>query len=495
MSAHTPLLQRAPIPIALTAAAAVLLAALVAVPSVGIASASPSVAPAPVTAQSGTWSFGNVSLVGVHGADDQGGFSGSASYGFVTNITTTNTSATTIEVFAQATIGISLSLQYCRPQCSSPVQTTEFTYGAWQTEDAWTNLTTVANVTETSANSVTPVSVNALGILNSSSRVRAGTHETLIDTHSAPSNETLVSSLIASYGYESNSSVAFTPALGILPTGAVAAGDTWTASALYQASAQWEAQWSVNVTNPRVGSAIFNGSYGRSPSGTGVVTIFGIAGISGIRVASAPLLAIGYTLNDDRLALGPGFSIAWAAPGAFGEGLPGDTPWDSNEAVGANVVLRSLDALPTPGNAERLQSSAFDYSLTFLDPNNGNGVNDTVPASQVSGAPMTSGQAGTTASCLQSGSACAVVSSPGGGGGLGGNATGLLVIGSAAILVVLVAAVVVTRQRRVPPPQYPNAGLYPPGQPIAPPGEPPSEPKSPGRPPSGPADDPLDQLW
>jgi hypothetical protein len=484
--------RRANLPVVLSASVAILVASLVVVPLIGVVSGTSGLPPAAVSAQTGTWSFGKVTTASVQGNDSSGTYSGSVTYGFVTNITAVNTSATTIEVIVQETVGISLSLQYCRPNCAKPLQITQFSYQGWQTRDAWTNLSAVANVTETFTNSTIPAVVNALGIINSTVQARGGASEAASDTRHGADNVTRVSSVTAAYRSSSNSTVAFTPSLGLLPTGPIASGDSWVSTALYQGSADWGAHWVLNLTGPRGKSAVSTGSTGAEVSiPTRSVTLVGSAGESGVQVHATRLLAIGYYLTGN-LRLGPGLAISWAAPGGFGEGLPGSSNWTVDSVVRANVQLSSLDALPGAGLAARLQSSQVSFSLNVRDPNNGN-VNDTIPQSSVNGASMTPAQASSTATCLQQAGVCATT--VGSGSGLGSNGTVLIVVGSVVVLAALAAAVLVTRQRRIPPPQYPNAGLYPPGQPLPPSRTNPAEPKVPNRPSSGASDDPLDQLW
>ncbi len=120
MSPHTTVRGRTKFPIALGAAIAILVASLVAVPSIAVVSATTTPPPASGSSTAGTWSFGNVTTVSVQGKDYQGSYSGSATYGFVTNITAINTSATTIEVVVQETVGVSLSLEYLPPELLEP---------------------------------------------------------------------------------------------------------------------------------------------------------------------------------------------------------------------------------------------------------------------------------------------------------------------------------------------------------------------------------------
>ena len=495
MSLAHPRTVRANLPIVLGAVFAIAVAGLVAVPAAALASGSSPGALPSAGSSAGTWAFGNVTAVTFHGQDGQGVYSGTLDYGFVTNVTSLNTSATTVEVVVQETVGLSLSLQYCRPTCSSPVQFSNFSYQAWQTRDAWTNVSTASTVLETFGNNDTVATVAALGIINSTSLDRAALVESATDVRTGIDNVTRVSSLNASYEYSSNATVAFTPALGLYPTAAVIQGDSWVATALYQASADWGANWLVELTGPRGNTASYSGSLG-SPShqASGSVTIAGSAG-SGPRVHSVRLLSLDYTLGAN-FVLGPGLAVTWALPGAFGAGLPGTSSWAQNARVVANVGVNALATLPGAGLVDRLQSSELAFSLRFNDPNNGAGVNDTTPSQELSGTPLSSGQAGSTASCLQQsgGSVCSTVLSSG-GGTLGTNGTVVLVSVSVVVLAVIVAAVVVARQRRIPPPQYPNAGLYPPGQTVGPsPGQP-SDRKAANRPSDGPTDDPLDQLW
>lgn len=472
------------------ALAAIAFAALVAVPAIGVTAAS---TPAPSSGQSSGaegWAFGNATIVPVQGHDVRGAYEGNASYGFVTNITAVNTTANTTEVIEQDTIGLSLSLEYCRPNCSAPSQVSRFSYRAWEVRDAWTNVTNNASVLATSSGLVTATWVTAVGILNSSSTVRELVNESASDTRTGAT--TPVSSLNATYAYNSSSRVAFTPALGLFPTGAVVAQESWVASAAYTASASWAARWALNATGSGANSSV-GSSQSLLRTSTGNLTIAGAAGPSGVRVHAVRLLSLDYTLGG-HFTLGPGPAVSLSLPGSFGMGLPPTSGWAAHSLIQPTVEVSALGASPNAGGFYRLQSSEVAFSLRFLDPNN-DGVNDTTPQTQVAGGPMTPSQASSTASCLQQSAVCSTVTSVGGNGGLTSSSETVLVVTlSVTALAVVLAVVVVARQRRIPPPQYPNAGLYPPGQPVSPGPSGPSEPKPP-RTPSGPADDPLDQLW
>ena len=499
---HSPSsILRARFPTPLAAVAALVVAALVAVPAVGTVTATPAPTSVPATSDAHSWAFGNVTnRLTIQGGNAFHTFTGTATYGFVTNVTAVNTSATTIEVISQATIGLSLKLHSCSPNCSAPVQVTDFSYQAWETYFAWTNLSTVASMTEVSLTngSVLP-NVTALGIINSSTQSRGYVHEsaTLISPSTSVGNSTRIRSIDATSTSNSSSSVSFTPALGILPilpTGPIGPGTYWTSTAAYASSASWGAQWflAVNLSGSAI-SRTFNGSIGHSTSATGSVTLIGRA--TEIHVRQVRLLSLAYSLGPD-FRLGPGLSVGWMVPGAFGEGLEGSTSWAAYMVAGANVQMHALDADPSAGLITWLRSSEVSFSVNVFDPNH-SGMNDTTGPTTVTGYPMTSSQAGTYANCLQQASVCSTtgfVQS----GGTGAIPSVVLVGAAVAVLAVVVAAVVVVRQRRMPPPKYPNAGLYPPGQPVGP-----AEPSPPAGPATSPPppepgraeDDPLGQLW
>lgn len=468
----------------------VLIAGLMAIPSAGFASAVPS-APAPPAAaagQVGAWSFGNVSTMAISGSETMmmnAGFAGNMSYGFVTNVTAVNTSSTTTEVSVEQTFGVGLSLEYCRPSCtSSSRQVSSFAYTAHEVSDSWTNLTTLANVSE--AINGTPTSVPALGVLNSSTRVVAHVNESLSDNHRMAGSPTFVRSMSGTYDFSSDSSVAFATPLGILPLGPISSGQSWGSTAAYLATARWAASWTIALATTN-GSTTVTGSTGAGPSTfPGVAYLYAAARPGPFGVPTTQLLSLGYSLGGS-LVVGPGPTVMWAVQGDLGMGMHGSNSWTQNMAAGGIVQVDALDSLPARGGVDRLRSSEVSFSLSVLDPDNQ--ANQTVPTATASGSPYTPSQAAVTASCLQQPGVCATTS---GIGATGGSSATTLVAGIAAVIVLaaVAGAVVVVRQRRIPPPKYPNAGLYPPGQPVGP-----TEPSAPSPGPREQPDDPLDQLW
>ena len=89
------------------------------VPASTVAAGPASPSTSVLSANSTTWAFGNVTPAPVSSYGPGGGYATNATYGFVTNVTATNTSATTVEVTVQQTVGIALSLSFCRPSSRS----------------------------------------------------------------------------------------------------------------------------------------------------------------------------------------------------------------------------------------------------------------------------------------------------------------------------------------------------------------------------------------
>ena len=483
-----------PRPILWTVPAAILVVGLMVVPASTVAAGPASPSTSVLSANSTTWAFGNVTPAPVSSYGPGGGYAANATYGFVTNVTATNTSATTVEVTVQQTVGIALSLSFCRPSCGSASRViSQFSYHAWETEDTWTNLTNTANVTQTFGINGTSLTEPALGIINSSAQIRAYVSESATDARYTVMNRTQVSSVSAEYWFSANSTVGFTSPLGLLPIGPVAARDAWVSVSTYVGQADWTAHWTLNLTGMRGGTTTIHDALSNTVGpATGIVTVQGRAALSSLRVGATNLVQVGYQLNGP-FEVAPGLALRWALPDGLGMGLPRTSTWSQHAAVLADASVSALDTLPSPQSPFGLRSAEVTFSLAVLDANNS--VNDTVPQSNVSGAPMTSSQAGDTAACLQQADVCSTTIGLGGNAGASGDTTLVLAAVSLVVLGALIATVAVARQRRIPSDRYPNAGLYPPGQAIEPPGagRPNERNGQPTRDDS--ADDPLDRLW
>ena len=433
--------RRSKVPAILATVLVIAIAGLVAMPTLPTASAS--------LASTGSVStlprsYGNVTTVSFQGHSSHGAYSGNATYGFVVNVTETNTSANVTEYSVQETIGIAFVLTFCRPNCSAPNLTLQVRYVSWEYRDAWANATDQASVTE-SANGTTAV-VSAVGLLNASVRTHGratGSLSASVGRPPSTANTPTVYQITTSSSYGDNSTVSFVPAVGLFPTGPLSSGETWSATSAFVLNADWSAEWSVVSSGPR-GSFSFNGTGGRTIGPVpGSVTLNGSVEPSYEDENATHGLRVDYHLNSAQMVfLGPVFVRA-KLPDAWGSGFGGD--WDAMNPVIAQVNAGPDQLEPGAGWHDRIEASSFVFATTFSDTTQLSGSNeDGVATTTVSGAPMSSTEAASTSACLESGS-CPSASPVGPDSGLTPMAPTLALVGILAVG--LLAAVVVLSRR------------------------------------------------
>ena len=452
---------------------------------VGVASGAPARAPASANVLSTAniaAAFGNVTTLPVGTVG--GPLSGSAVYGFASEIGQSAAVTNGSEIFVQQVDALSVSLEICHPNCAAPLTRTNLTYRAFQAYDSWTNTTPGAQV-EASFQNGTVAFVSAIGILNSHVRASGGVEEAFTTTE----NATTIAHLNASAAYSADSEVAFSPALGVLPRqpqGVVA----WRSDANYTASGTWSATWSINASGP-IGGAL---PVPTLSTGAHTVTDAGPLSLRGVGAGEGPFHdRTSYRLEPRfvgaPLALVGGLAVTLALPNPFAGDL--GSGWESENHVLGTIAPAQVVADPTSG--ELVVSTVVTFGGGVTDPSRP-GSNQSLPSSSVAGAPMTGSQYSAYASCLQSSPAsCPAVASPGAPSGPANTpgVTAALAIGAVVIAAAVVTALVVGQKRRLPSAQYPQAALYPPGTPAARgrTATRPAEAEAPR------AEDPLDRLW
>ena len=452
---------------------------------VGVASAAPAQAAPSGSVPLATniaAAFGNVTTVPVGTVG--GPLSGSAIYGFASEIAQSAAVANGSEIFVQQVDALSVSVEICHPNCAAPVTRTNLSYRAFQSYDSWTNTTPGAQV-EASFQNGTVAFVPAIGILNSHVRASGGVEETFTTTE----NATVLAHLNASSTYAADSEVAFSPALGVLPRqpqGVVA----WRSEANYTANGTWSATWSINASGP-IGGALLVPTLS---TGAHTVTDAGPLVLRGVGAGEGQFRdRMAYRL-DPRfvgapLALVGGLAVTLVLPNPFAGDLGSE--WESENHVMGTIAPAQVVADPT--NGELVVSTVVTFGGGVSDPSRP-GSNQSLPSSSVAGAPMTGSQYSAYASCLQSSPAsCPSVASPGAPSGPANTpgVTTALAIGAVVVAAAVVTALVVGQKRRLPPAQYPQAALYPPGTEGA-------RGRTATKPPASEApraDDPLDRLW
>lgn len=441
-------------PAALALVTAVVLAGLFVIPAMAPASAAASPAwSAPSAANGELQANGNVTHLSFQGQTSRGEYFGNVTYGFVVNVTETNTSANVSEVQVEETVGIAFYLTYCQPNCARPAVTLTDSYVASETRDVWANLTDQANVTAT-VNGTTAV-VPAIGLIDSATRTHASVAESAVATvYPNGTNSTRVYSVSLNAQYEANSSVAFTPALGLFPSGSLVPGETWSSTAAFLLNGMWNATWSIQVSTPHSSSEL-NGTAGRTLGPiAGTVTLVGSAEPVWSHVGPNATVTVAYRWSVSDLVFAGPFAVGTPDLPSFWQGNFGGN-WQLYEAARGQVGFNAFEMSSHPGRQGAVAATTVTFSVGVTDSTGQTATNQSdLSPSTLAGAPMSSAQASSTSACLQAGNCAA---SPSGGSSLGLN--GLVLVLVALVVVVaaaVLAAVAYSRRGRAPPPSPPN---------------------------------------
>jgi hypothetical protein len=421
-------------------------------------------------------------------------YGGTVTFGYTVTFWDNSTSATTFELTIYRTMGLAYSIRFCDLGCGSPTQWANESFRLYESTATFANFTDQGTV---HLNGTTEVP--AIALENTSSFLHANlTESTDVFLPSVgymgPHLGYLGADLVA------NSSVAFSPALGLFPT-LLSPGDTWSSASAFDArgSAAWNYYYAAHAPNPKL-TVIIGPSSGRvSLSANGTVSALG-AYLPGSTFSYGGQTYPAITLT----ATGPfdvreGVIFVPVAADLFGSATQ---PWGGNQTGTSNVQMSTLDLQPS--GADRLQLIASSYRFASDAANAATSAqvapgssglvaattnSNPVSSGTVQGEPENPEQATGNQQCLTSGGGCPLA--PGGSTprSLVGDIVFLAVVATVGVVVVLA---VVTRRRRAPPAVYPNAVLYPPG--AAYPSAPAGTPSAPAVPPP-PEDDPLDHLW
>jgi hypothetical protein len=431
------------------------------------------------------WAYGALSSRSWSGAFGQVGFRADETLGFATVLHETTGQHGLIALDVNRTMGVLLSVTFCRPNCRQPVDSASVAFHAWESIAAQLLLTTEGNVT------IALEPAPALALVASNVSVDVG----LKESTATVVNGTEVAGHNLSIALDANASTEFAPALGLLPLN-LSAGTTWSASSVFTTTGA--ASWSV--LEQFVNLASISGSGNLSLNASGAVLLTGsdagaTVGLSGGRYHVVTLAIVG------PFALREGFLLIPTNASYFGTSAPSWLPSSVNELGSASFSAGNVDVATPLAAGSHVGFAASEIAWTYAtgDPltlttsagglapavaSVSPGASDT-NTTTVQGSPESVAQATTDQGCLASGLGCP------GPGGPRSPLTVLIVAGAVAAVAVLALAVVAER-RRVPPPSYPNAALYPPGAAAA-------TTRGPGRreaPPAAPAeDDPLSHLW
>ncbi|HYA71032.1 MAG TPA: hypothetical protein VEH28_06675 [Thermoplasmata archaeon] len=453
-------------------------------------------APVPASSTSlGHWSYGNLTVIRVPLQHAAGGwmYQGNAAFGYTVTIYENATSASTLELTVFRTMGLSFSVKFCTPSCSSPLQWANESFRLYESTTTFANFTDQGSVTE---NGTTPVLAIALD--NTTSFLHANLTESS-DNYLPSLGQRGPHLTYLGADLKAHSTISFTPALGLFPSNPsdLVPGSTWNSTSDFRQSGDAAYSWYYAAHAP-IGPVILG-----PISGHISVATSGDVGLQGSYRDGSTFPYGGYDYPAISLIVtGPfdvreGFIFVPNSADVFGSSA---LPWGGNQSGAASAQMATLDVKPVSGDQLQLVASSWAFASSTANAGTPTsvtpGTSGLLPAS-VSSNPVTSGtlqgypesddQASSYQQCLVTGNGCSSNSGP----NLRGIVADIALVGVTATVAVI-AVVLVTRRRRAPPPVYPNAVLYPPG--AAYPSAPAGTPQPPAAPPP-PEDDPLDHLW
>lgn len=437
---------------------------------------------------SGSWAYGSLKTVSAHGSQGTLAYEVSRTIGFAVVLAQTTGPHGEVNVSVNRTMGILLSVEFCRPDCRHPAGTTTIDYHAWESVAADLQFDRNASVT------VNGSLVPALGLSASSLSVSAGLETSAQRTLAGAVVGTLNLTILA----QADARTTLTPALGLVPYNATP-GEAWSSNASFAATGA--GNWSVSASaTGTLGSAAghANGTISVAHSGTVVLTghyLGGTVSLGGGRYDALNLSLAG------PFVLREGFLLVPSGPDLFGSGSPSWVPHnDANSSANVSVSQTSVDVthslesgshLGLAASAIRLSYGARTLGLSLPLPSPlalaptfspAAGPSAAPNATYVQGSPESVGQATTDQHCLATGLGCPAAGQP-------PRLLGLLVLAVAGGVAAVLIGIVVVERRKPPAPVYPNAALYPPGQRAQPLGRRADRPEPPAD------DDPLGHLW
>ena len=378
-------------------------------------------------AQSNQWAYGGVGWSNstlIVGSDK---LTWNASFGWTVVFTATNTSANTVQIEEQRTVGVDLTATY-----SSPTELATYSFVAHEVDVAFANLTNASTVYENGA------PVPALGLDNDSTAIAGSIAEAIsVTEHGVTKSASLDVTGVA------HSSAQFTPALGLVPLNLSGATE-WNSTSFVHPAGSWNITyvWANNGFNGHNGSGTLyaNGTAGAagnvSLTGFDVTKTTGIPHFQDHTPRQAIILVIEGPLgNYDLFVLVPhDFDL-------FGGGAH---PYDSESLGGATISAETLYmSAGARGPQVTAASTTFGSSTqavsTLGTPTTGNAPAATgAPGTTVNGGPMSVSQAQAEANCLTGGCAASSAAAIG---------TGALLVVAALAVIAVVGTVAVIEWR------------------------------------------------
>ncbi len=474
--------------------------ALLAVPGLPGASAQAAATAGP--APGAPWAYGVSENVSLTVSTNATTYSVAGYFAYHVILSEKNTSNSTFQLELQRTEGFAFTATYCRPSCTTTaVEAIVIHDRAWESEVGFANLTRNGSVM------VNGSAVPALALVNTSTRTDSNVTETANYTlHTALRNLRGTDSV--EFAGSSTSTVAFSPALGLVPE-TLSPGLMWNATSTLSAQGSASGSITHNRTSTPGGSLSGRTTWNPSISETGVVRVIGrdLGRIVLRGGVSAPVLAlsvVGPFVAGEGILFVPSAADLFGSGAAAYSGVAAGTStastltMDWNQGgVGADGLLATSAAfVPAPNGASLVGGDpatlAGSPPVTALAAASSGGA-------VVQAEPESVAQASSGSACILAGScspqpnpSLAAPSASGPAAALVRAAVaGAVIVGLAGLL----AGLVVVRRRRVPPPPAEAPAFAPPvGTPST------HEPErlvAPGTGPTAPSpeEDPLGPVW
>jgi hypothetical protein len=269
-------------------------------------------------------------------------------YGWQVVQTQHNTSSTVTQVSGVDTAAENYYFQYCVPNCSAPATTENESYQYWSVSNVFANLTAQAAVFESGK------SVKAFGILNASSGVR----ENVSETYSGVLNHAPWYAGSYYFGWNSQTGIAFQPALGLVPWNA-SKNQTWNSTSAYSASGGWHETY-LYYSNESTASSIERANLSGANSNRGNESVAG-------RDAGNVTLSGGATAQRIDLAFTGPYNVSnglFIVPGSAQVFGGATANWSVQVKTGATAFTAELDMISTAAGARQVVSSATTWSLS-----------------------------------------------------------------------------------------------------------------------------------
>lgn len=315
----------------------------------GSAAATPAPNPAGAPVQ---WAYGGERWVNVSVSFPNGSYQAHAFFGWHVIFTATNTSNTTVELEAQRTMAASFTAQYCSPGCANATTYGNLSVKGWERDTGFVNLTTTASVTENHN-----VGVAALGIANASAQSVGALNESLSYRFPTGGSSHSASASLRVAGH-SQASIAFAPALGVVPW-SVSPGDRWSSTSSFSAQGSWLVAWQAQRTGLGGATVSANGSTPGTVNASGNVTVFG-TDLGNVTLANGQIVPV------IALALvGPFDDVDGVilVPHAFGLFAGAHAAWAGHAMAVESVATEKLDLAIDPSHHHvRVVAAASDYT-------------------------------------------------------------------------------------------------------------------------------------